>query len=89
MGIGDLFQETSNLTTLTEDKVSLGNALHKARIEVNEEGTRAAASTVLFSFRSSRPIEPAQFHCDHPFIYVIYDKAEQAVLFTGVFRRPH
>jgi serine protease inhibitor len=90
MGVGDLFQETSDFSTLSETlKGPLGSALHKARIEVNEEGTKAAAATVLFSFRSSRPAEPAQFHCNHPFIYVLYDKVEKAVLFTGVFRRPH
>lgn len=89
MGVGDLFGETANLTVLTQSKIGLGNALHKARIEVNEEGTKAAAATVLFSFRSSRPAEPAQFHCNHPFIYVIYDKTAKAVLFTGVFRRPN
>ncbi|XP_044268737.1 serine protease inhibitor 88Ea-like isoform X1 [Tribolium madens] len=88
MGVGDLFQNGVDFTTLTKSKVELGNALHKARIECNEEGTKAAAATVLFSFRSSRPAEPAQFHCNHPFIYVIYDKVAKAVLFTGVFRRP-
>ncbi|RZC42426.1 ovalbumin-related protein X-like [Asbolus verrucosus] len=89
MGIGDLFQESADLSRLSESKVSLGGALHKAKIEVNEEGTKAAAATVLFSFRSSRPAEPAQFNCNHPFIYIIYNKLEKAVLFTGVFRRPH
>ncbi|XP_023015304.1 serine protease inhibitor 88Ea isoform X2 [Leptinotarsa decemlineata] len=89
MGIGDVFQSTSNFSTLSDKKLSLGEALHKAKIEVNEQGTKAAAATVLFSFRSSRPAEPAQFICNHPFIYVIYEKAQNAILFTGVFRRPH
>lgn len=89
MGIGDLFNVTSNLSTLSDEKLSLGGALHKAKIQVNEEGTKAAAATVLFSFRSSRPIEPTTFNCNHPFIYIIYNKIDQSVLFTGVFRRPH
>ncbi|KAJ8983135.1 hypothetical protein NQ317_014710 [Molorchus minor] len=70
-------------------KVTLGAAQHKAKIEVNEEGTKAASATALFSFRSSRPVEPAQFICNHPFIYFIYDKIQRAVLFAGVFRRPY
>lgn len=90
MGIGDLFKPTANLTSLIEDgALTLGDALHKAKIEVNEEGTKAAATTVLFSFRSSRPAEPAQFVCNHPFIYFVYDKVAEAILFGGVFRRPH
>lgn len=87
--MGDLFEPTADLTALTEINMSLGRALHKAKIEVNEEGTKAAAATVLFSFRSSRPAEPATFTCNHPFVYVIYEKEQRAVLFAGVFRRPH
>lgn len=89
MNIGDVFTQNSNFSVLTNQKVSLGNALHKAKIEVNEEGTKAAAATVLFSFRSSRPAEPAIFNCKHPFVYIIYDKKEQAILFQGVFRSPY
>lgn len=90
LGVGNLFTNDADFSTLTsEGKISLGSALHKAKIEVNEVGTKAAAATVLFTFRSSRPIEPAQFNCNHPFVYLIYDKLEKAILFTGVFRRPH
>lgn len=90
LGVGNLFTDRADFTTLTEKgNVSLGSALHKARIEVTEVGTKAAAATVLFTFRSSRPIEPAQFNCNHPFVYLIYDKVEKAILFTGVFRRPY
>lgn len=89
IGVGDLFSDNSDLSTLTGARnVSLGRAIHKARIEVTEEGTKAAAATVLFTFRSSRPAEPAQFVCNHPFIYVIYDNENKAILFSGIFRRP-
>lgn len=91
LGVGNLFSNQANFSTLTESagSVSLGRALHKAKIEVSEVGTKAAAATVLFTFRSSRPIEPAQFNCNHPFVYLIYDKSEKSILFTGVFRRPY
>lgn len=90
IGVGDLFKETSDLSVLTGNAdLKVSDALHKAKIEVSEEGTRAAAATVLFSFRSSRPLDPAEFKCNHPFIYVIFDKMEQSVLFTGIFRRPY
>ncbi|XP_072379414.1 serine protease inhibitor 88Ea-like isoform X3 [Diabrotica undecimpunctata] len=89
MGVGDLFEPTSDLSVLSEKKVTLGGSLHKAKIEVGEDGTKVAAATTFFSFRSSRPAEPAQFICNHPFIYVIYEKMERAVLFSGVFRRPY
>ncbi|GJQ67308.1 hypothetical protein Trydic_g8208 [Trypoxylus dichotomus] len=89
LGVGDLFTEAANFSTVTDQNLRLSNALHKAKIEVNEQGTEAAAATVFFSFRSSRPAEPVEFKCDHPFIYIIYDKLSEAVIFMGVFRRPY
>ncbi|XP_011700301.1 PREDICTED: serpin B3-like isoform X2 [Wasmannia auropunctata] len=71
-----------------EQSLHLGDAVHRARIEVTEEGTTAAAATALFTFRSSRPTEPAVFNANHPFVYLIYNKADHTILFTGVFRTP-
>lgn len=71
-----------------EESLHLGDAVHRARIEVTEEGTTAAAATAIFSFRSSRPNEPAVFNANHPFVYVIYDKQSHTILFTGIFRKP-
>lgn len=87
MGIHELFQPTSNLTSFSRlATLQLDDAVHKAKIEVNEEGSTAAAATVLFSFRSARPSEPAQFICNHPFMFLIYDYNSKAVLFTGLYR---
>lgn len=91
IGVGDLLRPTSDLSGLTgntKDRITLGGAVHKARIEVDEEGTKAAAATAIFTFRSSRPAEPAHFNCNHPFIYFIYDSKKKAILFAGVYRRP-
>ncbi|XP_012537205.3 serine protease inhibitor 88Ea [Monomorium pharaonis] len=71
-----------------ERNLHLGDAVHRARIEVTEEGTTAAAATAIFTFRSSRPTEPAVFNANHPFVYLIYNKADHTILFTGVFRSP-
>ncbi|GAB0088850.1 Serine protease inhibitor 88Ea [Sergentomyia squamirostris] len=89
MGIGDLFQPTANLAGFSEThKINLDDAVHKAKIDVDESGSTAAAATVLFSFRSSRPLDPLQFHCDHPFLFLIYDHRSRAVLFAGIYRGP-
>jgi len=89
MGIKNLFESTANLTGFSDSiNLQLDDAVHKSKIEVNEEGSTAAAATVLFSFRSSRPLEPAQFFCDHPFMFLIYDHKSKAILFAGVYRGP-
>lgn len=89
IGAGNIFEPNADLSGYSETtKLFLDDAVHKAKIEVDEEGSTAAAATVLFSFRSSRPLEPAQFFCDHPFLFMIYDSKSQAVLFAGIYRGP-
>merc|ERR1712079_885461 len=60
---------------------SLDSAKHKSFIEVNEEGSEAAAATALLGFRSARPLFHSEFKADHPFMFLIYDKQVDTVLF--------
>lgn len=83
---------TSNLRGFVDDNekpLHLGDAVHRARIEVNEEGTTAAAATALLSFRSGRPLQPAVFKANHPFLYFIYEKPTRTILFCGIYRSPN
>ncbi|XP_041974127.1 serine protease inhibitor 88Ea-like [Aricia agestis] len=89
MGVGDLFSEKSDFTTLSEDKgILFDDAVHKAKIQIDEEGTVAAAATAIFGFRSSRPAEPSVFIANFPFVYVLYERLTNSVLFMGVYRDP-
>ncbi|XP_075235461.1 serine protease inhibitor 88Ea-like [Lycorma delicatula] len=84
-----IFDNSSDFSSLTGKKgISFNDAVHKAKIQVDEDGTVAAAATAILSFRSSRPLDPAQFICNHPFIYLLYDKVSQTVLFLGVYNSP-
>lgn len=90
LGVGDLFQSTSDLTGFTgEDGLHLDEAVHKAKIAVDEQGTVAAAASAIFSFRSSRPLTPARFIANHPFVYFLFDKTSQTIQFMGVYRSPN
>ena len=57
---------------------------HKAVVEVNEEGTEAAAATVVVGVESAPPI----FAVDRPFFFAIYDSTTKTILFMGVVREP-
>lgn len=60
---------------------------HKAFIEVNEEGSEAAAATAVeFMTRSSFGM--AKFEADHPFLFFIVDSEATAILFMGRVRNP-
>lgn len=84
-----MFEESADLTGFSGDSnLKLGDAKHVAKIKVDEEGSTAAAATVLFSFRSARPVEPTKFECNHPFLFLIYDRISKAILFTGIYRDP-
>ncbi|KAG8282487.1 serine protease inhibitor 88Ea-like [Homalodisca vitripennis] len=89
LGVGDLFNSSADLSSLTGSPgIQLDDAVHKAKIQVDEDGTTAAAATAFFTFRSSRPLDAAMFICNHPFVYLLYDAQSQTILFTGVYNSP-
>lgn len=90
MGVGDLFRGGADLSALTgaANGVTVDDAVHKAKISVDEEGTIAAAATSFIMSRSSRPVEPYKFRCNHPFVYFLFDKVTGSVLFMGVYNSP-
>jgi len=92
LGAPSLFGGVGDLSGfLQEDKVeelSLSSAVHKSYIEVNEEGSEAAAATALFGFRSARPLFHTEFVANHPFVFFIYDKETDIILFHGVLQDP-
>ena len=60
---------------------------HKAVVEVNEEGTEAAAATSVGARLVSRPLK-FTFVADHPFLMMIRDRRTDALLFMGVVVDP-
>ena len=61
----------------------IGKVLHKTFIEVNEEGTEAAAATTVHMFETAMPGQSKVFDADHPFMYLIQHKETGTILFMG------
>ncbi|MGO8901963.1 MAG: serpin family protein, partial [Isosphaeraceae bacterium] len=69
----------------TEEELYISAVLHKAYVDVNEEGTEAAAATgVVMAVRAAMiPREPPLFRVDHPFLFLIVDNRTKSILFLG------
>ncbi|KAH7941951.1 hypothetical protein HPB49_018816 [Dermacentor silvarum] len=87
IGVKDLFSTDCDLSGICENsKVSVTKVIHKAYMEINEEGTEAAAATaeiVLECLLISRKI---RFVVDHPFLFLIMCNDPELVLFMGSVR---
>ncbi len=88
MRMGDAFNGAqADFSGMTLEKpFGISNVIHKAMVEVDEAGTRAAAVTVLL-MTLGLTLTPV-FTADHPFIFVIRDVASGAILFMGLVLNP-
>uniref|UniRef100_A0A8R7U9E6 Serpin domain-containing protein n=1 Tax=Triticum urartu TaxID=4572 RepID=A0A8R7U9E6_TRIUA len=88
------FSDQADLSDMVERDGSdlplvLSDVIHKAVIEVNEEGTVAAAVSMMYVdigssvTRRPPPPPPVDFVADHPFAYFIVEEATDAVVFAG------
>jgi serpin B len=62
--------------------------LHKAFVAVDEEGTEAAAATVIMVGASALPDAPTEFIIDRPFFFLIRDNPTGTILFLGKVTNP-
>lgn len=71
------------------NKLFIQKVIHQAFVDVNEEGTEAAAATgVSLGIKSVSPPPPPVFRADHPFLFVIQDKGNGNILFFGRVSNP-
>jgi serpin B len=92
LGMGIAFNDDADFSKIYDPaqvQVYISKAIHKTYIKVNEEGTQAAAATVVdISSFTSANTEPFIVKADHPFLYTIIEKQTGAVLFAGVVNDP-
>uniref|UniRef100_A0A8D2P168 Serpin B10 n=1 Tax=Zosterops lateralis melanops TaxID=1220523 RepID=A0A8D2P168_ZOSLA len=83
MGIQNAFDPgQADFTGMSMKKdLFISQVIHKAFVEVNEEGTEAAAATGVLMMRSRVPT--MTFKADHPFLFFIRHNKSQTILFFG------
>jgi serine protease inhibitor len=84
MGMGIAFTDFADFTNIAEAPPLLINEVtHQAFIETNEEGTEAAAATIVDVGTTSMPPPPLEFNADHSFLYIIREIKTNAIIFMG------
>jgi serpin B len=83
LGLNVSFTPYADFSGMTGQKdLCIDKVVHKAFIEVNEEGTEAAAATSVQMVLTSIP-ETTRFTADHPFVFLLYHKETGMILFMG------
>jgi serpin B len=94
LGMGVAFGDGADFSgiakpTAAQDGLRIAKVIHKAFVEVNEEGTEAAASTAVIGTTGMGAVQPpTPFIVDHPFIFLIRDTQSNVILFMGRVNNP-
>lgn len=86
MGMPLAFSGNADFSGMTRaESLLISNVIHEAYVDVNEEGTEAAAATAVVMKAVAMPMqrEVVTFTADHPFLFLIRDNASRAILFVG------
>ncbi len=84
MGMGIAFTESADFSNISDQyDLLINDVTHQSFIETNEEGTEAAAATVVDIGVTSMPPASLVFKMDHPFIYIIRETTTNSIIFMG------
>ena len=88
LGMPIAFSSRADFTGIaTKEGLAIDNVIHKAYVDVNEEGTEAAAATAVGIKALAVQVVP-DFRADHPFLFMIRDMRSGSVLFLGRLVEP-
>ena len=92
VGMKRIFEADGGLSNIADADLFVSNIKQKTFVEVNEEGTEAAAVTAIeigvTSYDPNAKPQSIQFFADRPFLYLIKEKSTGAILFIGRMDEP-
>lgn len=88
LGMNTMFERgKADLTKMSKAKAFVSMVLQKAKIEVDEEGSKAAAVTVVETLDAAAPpSKPIMFHANRPFMYAIVEHSTGTIFFMGTYQ---
>jgi serpin B len=87
LGMGIAFSDVADFSNISDQALQISRVLHETFIEVNEEGTEAAAATVVEIRFTSMPVTNI-VTLDRPFLYFIRETSTGTILFMGKVADP-
>uniref|UniRef100_A0A8C6XJJ8 Serpin family I member 1 n=1 Tax=Naja naja TaxID=35670 RepID=A0A8C6XJJ8_NAJNA len=88
VGITEVFSQSADLTAMSDNKLLyLSKAVHKSILEVNEEGSEAAAASGMIAISRMAVLYP-QIIVDHPFFFVVRNRITGTIIFMGRVMHP-
>jgi serine protease inhibitor len=89
MGMGIAFSGGADFTGINKGGgLNIDYVRHKTFVEVNEEGTEAAAVTIVAIEKNMTGPKTIPFYVNKPFLFVITEKSTGAILFMGTVKNP-
>ena len=85
LGMPTAFSLSAEFPWFCNTPVYISNMFQVAKIKLDEEGTEAAAVTVIEMEKTAMPEEPKRFHANRPFLYVISEQSTGAIFFIGQY----
>ena len=88
LGMNTMFERgKADLTKMSKAKAFVSMVLQKAKIEVDEEGSKAAAVTAVETLDAAAPpSRPIMFHANRPFMYAIVEHSTGTIFFMGTYQ---
>ena len=85
LGMPTAFSEFAEFPYFCNSPCYISQMFQAAKIKLDEEGTEAAAVTVITVVPTSMPPIPVPFHANRPFLYVISEQSTGAIFFIGQY----
>ena len=85
LGMPTAFTLLADFPWFCNTPVYISNMFQVAKIKLDEEGTEAAAVTVIQIDSTAEPEEPKRFHANRPFLYIISEQSTGAIFFIGQY----